>query len=651
MDKIAWVLLPLVVVVGVLAVLAWRGRLPPRHTLNVWFSLLLMLYLLGTAGLGIFWVANQHLPVFDWHYLFGYATVLLLCVHLAFNLRIVVQHFRRRRREPGVPRAVVAGVVPGVLPGRRPAISALGLLGAGAALGGAFWLGLRHGRTELRIEAGSATGSASRHDTALALIEQFHEFSAHSRLGVFRRAPGTDWGDPPAPFKTYPGRPRVALPAAWRREADATASDGQALATLLWMVAGVSEQRGPIAFRTSPSSGALFSTELYLHAMSLDGIAPGLWHYDARGHGLESLPGAAPTIAQTITQTIAPPPGARAAIIATAVFRRSGHKYRDRSYRYVLADLGHALENLRVVAQALGLAVRFEAAFDDAPWSHALALDAAEEGVLMLAWLLPGDAQATALTEAPREAHPRWTLPLPQDGAPLGVTDAVHRATSLRSAPDDAQSKPTSVSAAVSPMASRHSVLLPQAPMAPFDVLATLATRRSQRRYRRDAMSLPALAALLAAMVAPVPVLSGAVRIHLVAHAVTGLAAGAWRYESATQRLHAHGEPIADRDVPALRRRSRAAGLDQDTIGDAAVVVVLAIDRAAFAADPAGPARGYRHAFLEVGRVGERLYLAAPTLGLGVCAVGAFYDDEAAALVGVDPAKEWVLHFASVGPV
>jgi SagB-type dehydrogenase family enzyme len=524
-DKIAWVLLPLVVVVGVLAVLAWRGRLPPRHTLNVWFSLLLMLYLLGTAGLGIFWVANQHLPVFDWHYLFGYATVLLLCVHLAFNLRIVVQHFRRRRREPGVPRAVVAGVVPGVLPGRRPAISALGLLGAGAALGGAFWLGLRHGRTELRIEAGSATGSASRHDTALALIEQFHEFSAHSRLGVFRRAPGTDWGDPPAPFKTYPGRPRVALPAAWRREADATASDGQALATLLWMVAGVSEQRGPIAFRTSPSSGALFSTELYLHAMSLDGIAPGLWHYDARGHGLESLPGAAPTRAQTI----APPPGARAAIIATAVFRRSGHKYRDRSYRSVLADLGHALENLRVVAQALGLAVRFEAAFDDAPWSRALALDATEEGVLMLAWLLPGDAQATALTEAPREAHPRWTLPLPQDGAPLGVTDAVHRATSLRSAPDDAQSKPTSVSAAVSPMASRHSVLLPQAPMAPFDVLATLATRRSQRRYRRDAMSLPAFSALLAAMVAPGPVLSGAVRIHLVAHAVTGLAAGAWR--------------------------------------------------------------------------------------------------------------------------
>ena len=30
-----------------------------------------------TAGLGMFWVANRHLPVFDWRGLFGYATVLL----------------------------------------------------------------------------------------------------------------------------------------------------------------------------------------------------------------------------------------------------------------------------------------------------------------------------------------------------------------------------------------------------------------------------------------------------------------------------------------------------------------------------------------------------------------------------------------------
>jgi len=84
-------------------------------------------------------------------------------------------------------------------------------------------------------------------------------------------------------------------------------------------------------------------------------------------------------------------------------------------------------------------------------------------------------------------------------------------------------------------------------------------------------------------------------------------------------------------------------------IGDAAAVFVLTIDRAAFAADPLGPARGYRHAFLEAGLVGERVYLEAAARGLGACAVGAFYDDEAAGLVGVDPVREWVVHFAALG--
>ena len=42
-------------------------------------GLLLLFYFAATAGLGIFWVARQELPVFDWHYLFGYVTLVLVC--------------------------------------------------------------------------------------------------------------------------------------------------------------------------------------------------------------------------------------------------------------------------------------------------------------------------------------------------------------------------------------------------------------------------------------------------------------------------------------------------------------------------------------------------------------------------------------------
>ncbi|WP_157269387.1 hypothetical protein, partial [Azohydromonas aeria] len=86
MPKLFWVLLPLL---PALAWLAWRvgqGRAPPRRVLNAASSLLLLAYLAATAGLGLFWVARQQLPVFDWHYLFGYATLGLLALHLSLNL-------------------------------------------------------------------------------------------------------------------------------------------------------------------------------------------------------------------------------------------------------------------------------------------------------------------------------------------------------------------------------------------------------------------------------------------------------------------------------------------------------------------------------------------------------------------------------------
>jgi len=55
-------------------------------------------------------------------------------------------------------------------------------------------------------------------------------------------------------------------------------------------------------------------------------------------------------------------------------------------------------------------------------------------------------------------------------------------------------------------------------------------------------------------------------------------------------------------------------------------------------------------AFLEAGLMGERWLLGAVARGLGACPVGAFYDDEAAALVKTEKGS-WVLHFAALGQV
>jgi SagB-type dehydrogenase family enzyme len=653
MSALAWVLLPLLLCALLLAALALAGRLPARPVLNAWSSLLLLAYLGTTAALGIFWVARQQLPVFDWHYLFGYATLLLLAVHLAFNLRALLAHLRRRTARAAPPVAT--------LPGRRPLAGALGVGALALAAGGAYWLGLRHGRTELVVAAGAGgVGVSGVADPALALVEQYHAVSSHSRAGLLRRAPSVDWGAPPPPFKPDAGRPRLDLPPPWRTRPPPPPGalrppDARGLATLLWHAAGVTAVRGGLHLRAAPSAGALFATELYLLVREVDGVPAGVWHYDVPHGALRRVAAAVPPALQQAT-----PAGAGAAIVATALFRRTGHKYGDRTYRYVLADLGHLLENLRAAAAALATPLRFAAAFDEAALAAALGIDEAEQGVLALAWLYrepPADAApglaaaAPVVAEVPRPdaspavaepraaAPPGWQVPLPDAGAPLGLTDAVHRATSLRRAPA-VPAAPPPAPAPPPPAASPRALPAP-APADP-DILPLIAQRRSLRRYRDLPLGQPALAALLRALHGPGPLLSDAVRTHLVAHAVEGLPAAAWRCDPAAGTLHPSG-------VAATRARTRSVLLGQDVAADAAAVLFWTIDRAAMAADPAGAARGYRHAFLEAGLAGERLYLHAGALGLGVCAIGAYYDDEAAALIGVDPAREWVVHAATLG--
>jgi SagB-type dehydrogenase family enzyme len=651
LDKLAWVLLPLALAGAALGWLAWRGRRPSRHKLNVYASLLLLAYLGCTAALGIFWVANQHLPVFDWHYLFGYATVLLLLLHLGFNFRIVWHTLRRPRT------ARPAATAPAGPPARRPVLGALGLLGAALLAGGAFVLGLRHGRTELRLDGAPAPNPADEAAAAWALVEQFHAFSAHSRAGVLRRAPGVDWGAAPPPFKRYTAtalRPPLRLPAP-AAAGRSGVLDAAALGQLLWHTAGVSLRSGGIAFRTAPSSGALFATELYVVLRGADGLAPGLHHYDADAHALQPLGGAPADAAALGLPDAALPAGAVAVVVATAVFRRSGHKYRDRSYRYVLADLGHALENLQAAAQALGFVAQLQPWFDEAPVAAALGVDAAEEGVLALAVLTPGrGAAAWPLAQAAFDAtalQPRhlgaadarsltWQAPslTAAASAPLGLTDAMHRATSLRAAPG------AGAAAAGRAAVSGERLMLPAPPPPVAAPLAVIARRRSVRRYRAEPLGLQEVSAVLAAAGRAPAQLSAALRIDVLGMAVAGLPPAAWRYDPL-----AHALQLKRQHDDGLRRRARAAALEQDVVGDAALVCVLSIDRAALAAEPAGAARGYRHAFLEAGLAGERLYLEGVARGLGVCAVGAFYDDEAAALVDVDPRREWVVHLAALG--
>ncbi|QRK04747.1 SagB/ThcOx family dehydrogenase [Archangium violaceum] len=653
MSKLVWVFLPIAALAAWASARLALGRAPSRHALNILSSVLLLLYFAATAGLGIFWVANQQLPVFDWHYVFGYATVALVVLHLAYNLRVVVAYFRRvaaRRRNRGSvspPRPRSEAAKAGGL-GRhpRPRLGRLALWGLGLA--SAFVLGTRYGGGGLAADWSSAEPRPSGEIAgAMEAIERFHEFSSHSRVGVFARAAGIEWGAPPPAFKQYEGKPAVTLPrprAGGRPTREAVAStapaetpstgmDLAALSDVLFYSAGITRDEGAFKLRASPSSGALFPAELYVLAREVQGLPPGVYHYDPERHLLTRLSDRrvrAPDVGVLETGAFDAAP---ATLAVTAVFRRSGHKYRDRAYRYVAADTGHLLENLRIAASEAGLVARFIPRFDESRVASVTGTDGLEEGAMALVSLGERDSgpAASALLLPPDGgASARYEAAPPPEGADkdLGPTALAHRATSLRLVED------TSPSPDASP-----GIALPSPVGSGMPVRDAMAARRSRRKFSEEPVSLVELGSVLGNALRASPIFSQSTRVYVVANRVSGLEPGAYRYDPAAHAL-------TKTRAGALAQEAGSAALSQDVIGGAPVVLVTTFDRQLLQEE--GP-RGYRHAFFEAGMIGERVYLEAEARGLGACSVGAFYDDEAARLLGVPPAREWVAHFQALG--
>lgn len=603
-PKFAWVLAPLALYGVVCAILAWRGRMPSRMALNVHTSLLLLAYLLGTAGLGIFWVANQQLPVFDWHYLFGYATLLLVSLHLVFNLPVVVRWFAKGRSGPAAV-------------GKGNSLQVAKVAALGFALAAAFYVGTRQAGGAMPIDPARGQQHGQEHP-----IVRYHAFSSESRASVFRRAPGVAWGDAPPPFKPYPDAPKFLLekggPGAYDlgRLLAAPVAPAQRftvadLGRMLHLSSGITLRRGGHALRAAPSSGALFPSELYVAARRVDDLPPGLYHYDPRQHRLDYLgPLPAATGAPQADD-------ADALVLLSAVFRRTGYKYHNRAYRYALADAGHLLENVRLAAHGAGMAPQSLRRFDDAVAAKALGIDGVEEGVLAIMPLRRSHHAPIPVAEG----APAYVPVQAQAGTSIGVTGVVHQATSLRIAPE----------------AGGVEIALPEPVPAARDLFSTIVQRRSERRFSSDPVTLVQLAGMLADLRQKAQLYDG-IEISIVASRVAGLAPGVYRYvpRHALRLVRAGNQAGA----------AQSAALSQDAIGDAAVVLILSTERERVLA---GGARQYRHALLETGLMGERWLLGAVARGLAACPVGAFYDDEAAALIGADSRRHWVLHFAALG--
>ncbi|MGZ3459113.1 MAG: SagB/ThcOx family dehydrogenase, partial [Archangium sp.] len=112
----------------------------------------------------------------------------------------------------------------------------------------------------------------------------------------------------------------------------------------------------PRRFRTVPSGGALYPLELFFYSDRVEGLEPGIYHYNPIANQLRVIaPG---DKRQPLGEALVQPEIAAEAslfIFITAMFERSTFKYGDRGYRFVLLEAGHVAQNVNLVAAALEL--------------------------------------------------------------------------------------------------------------------------------------------------------------------------------------------------------------------------------------------------------------------------------------------------------
>jgi SagB-type dehydrogenase family enzyme len=426
----------------------------------------------------------------------------------------------------------------------------------------------------------------------------------------------------PNPFRHYAGAPVVDLAADPRapqisaldvlegeRGSDESKNWMEFLSRLLFYSASISaSKRTPAgdryALRVNPSSGNLHPTEFHIACPS------GLYHYRVSSHMLE--------------QRAAGDYGSLRFLLTTIAWREAW-KYQSRAYRYCLHDLGHAWQSLAATARAMGCEAAAAGNFEDDEVSRSFGLAEDEWPMLLV--------EIHGAPEFPRAREREWF-----GGVPNQLSTEVIRyplIEEMQAATKKTIQLPGAVSQATTARKRHHEGTS-------YGIIAR--RRRSALDFRGGSESIH-LSQLLTLLDLATRRFNADfaseryIELYLYVHRVHDLAPGVYKYFEDEPRL----ELIKSGD-----QRVAAAGLSlgQDLAGNSCVTFSM-IGNLERAAQTHGD-RGYRYVHFEAAGIGQRLYLAAESLGFQSTGIGAFFDQAVNEYLGIAPesGRQVVYHFA-----
>jgi SagB-type dehydrogenase family enzyme len=504
----------------------------------------------------------------------------------------------------------------------------------------------------------------------LERVEQvlaYHQATKHTYESVRALSPRTTLSDQPAPYRTFPGLPKVSLPTGLLDLSVASLSlmrdgvgalpdshvappqDLKTLATWLFMAYGVSAERRAGIYkyrlRTCPSASALYPCEIYVAAMGLHDLEPGLYSFNPLEFTLTKLRDGHDAVTQLKRgrPELAFLKSVPAALLVSTNFSRSAWKYHSRGYRVALEDAGHLLANIVTTANGLGISTMTRLQMNDSTMRELIGIPAdadfgtfeAVQGMVVWGDTLSSPAEAgTERLPPARKLPPIERPPLAPQSLPYDLITAAHFDCMKPGIPIREIRPPLTELSPLPPDRAMHEVLITDEPATGPSIRQVLLKRRSCRDFTGQAIPRNKFLAINQAAFRTgtfVPLYPdgphvGLIRPLWLIHEVTGVTPGIWYYH-----------PPADRWLLLrggnFRQASAFVCLEQPRCGNAAALCIMTANLHTLM-HGAGPDI-YRLAHLEAGIVGQRLALAGGACGLGSCGIGSFYDDEIRQFLGL----------------
>jgi putative peptide maturation dehydrogenase len=142
--------------------------------------------------------------------------------------------------------------------------------------------------------------------------------------------------------------------------------------------------------RTSPSGGCLHPVEAYPIVSGVEGVDPGIYHYNGRDHSLELMERLAEDEAVALTAGFTCGQNyfgtAHVSTVMTARFPRNHWKYpkQQKAYPVILMDAAHLSQTHYLVAAEVGLGAYVTVAINSLEIEERLSLDGVTQGVVAM---------------------------------------------------------------------------------------------------------------------------------------------------------------------------------------------------------------------------------------------------------------------------